>query len=218
MKEKIINALKTKYANLGLGTKAFDGVAEWLVASKTIENEDGISTTIEGEMVKNLLKAFQSESDSLRTARQKAEKDLEDYKKAHPSKDTSNEGDDPTKTLVESLVARLEATEAKLAASEKESKVKAMASEVDRILVKNGATNDYIRRNVLKALEIKDGDTAEALASTLKESYDKEFKEAFGDGVLPPKGSPHVEGYKKGDYSAFAASLKADGILPNEGK
>ena len=37
MKTKILNALRTEYANLGLGDKAFDGVASFL--EKTITEE-----------------------------------------------------------------------------------------------------------------------------------------------------------------------------------
>lgn len=60
MKEKILKALKTKYANMGFGANAFDGVAEYL--STTITEDDQIETGISG--VENLLKVFQSEVDS----------------------------------------------------------------------------------------------------------------------------------------------------------
>jgi hypothetical protein len=63
MKEKIVSALKTKYKTFGFSDKAFDGVADYL--SKTITEEKDIETAIGG--VENLLKAFQGESDRLRT-------------------------------------------------------------------------------------------------------------------------------------------------------
>lgn len=63
MKEKITSALKTKYSNLGFGDKAFDGVADYL--SKTVTEETQIETAIGG--VESLLKAFQSDTDRVRT-------------------------------------------------------------------------------------------------------------------------------------------------------
>lgn len=63
MKQKILEALKTRYAKLGFGHKAFDGVADYL--SKTVEKEEDIETAISG--VEGLLKAFQSDADKTRT-------------------------------------------------------------------------------------------------------------------------------------------------------
>ena len=64
MKDKILNALRTEYANLGLGEKAFDGVASFL--EKTVTEEDKIAEAVKEESVRNLLKSIQGESDSLR--------------------------------------------------------------------------------------------------------------------------------------------------------
>ena len=78
MKAKILNALKTKYANLGLGDKAFDGVASFL--EKTITKEEEIEGVITREDTATLLKSIQGETDSLRTKHAQAVKDFEDYK------------------------------------------------------------------------------------------------------------------------------------------
>lgn len=74
MKRTIIEALKTKYKNLGFSEKAFDGVASYLEPS--IKEEADIETAISG--VEALLKAFQGEADSIRTAKAAAEKRLAD--------------------------------------------------------------------------------------------------------------------------------------------
>ena len=58
MIEKIKQALKTKYATLGLGEKAFDGVAEFLV--KTVTEDAQVETAIEG--VSGMLTSFQTET------------------------------------------------------------------------------------------------------------------------------------------------------------
>lgn len=72
MRKKIIEALKNRYRNLGFSEKAFDGVAAYIEPS--IKEESEIETAIGG--VEALLKAFQGEADSLRTAKSAAEKKL----------------------------------------------------------------------------------------------------------------------------------------------
>lgn len=80
MKEKIIDALKTKYANLGFGAKAFDGVAEYL--AKTVTEETHIETAVSG--VEPLLKVFQSDIDRERTEKTALQRQLDEMKKATP--------------------------------------------------------------------------------------------------------------------------------------
>lgn len=57
MKEKIIEALKTKYSNLGFSSKAIDGVAESLAATGLITDEN-LDAVVEGQ--KSALSAMQS--------------------------------------------------------------------------------------------------------------------------------------------------------------
>lgn len=74
MKKKILEALKNRYKNLGLGDKAFDGVATYIEPS--VKEDADIETAITG--VEGLLKAFQGEADKLRTEKTAAEKRLAD--------------------------------------------------------------------------------------------------------------------------------------------
>lgn len=87
MKVKILAQLKTKYANLGFGDKAFDGVAEYL--TKTVTEETQIETAIGG--VESLLKAFQGDVDKVRTELAQKKTELEELKK----KSTEPEKKDP---------------------------------------------------------------------------------------------------------------------------
>lgn len=96
MKTKILPALKTKYSNLGFSEKAFDGVADFL--SKTVTKEEDIETATGG--VEGLLKAFQGESDRIRTELQKRTTELEDLKKKiegnpQPKPETAPQPDEP---------------------------------------------------------------------------------------------------------------------------
>ncbi|WP_302585850.1 hypothetical protein [uncultured Alistipes sp.] len=63
MKEKILAALKTKYANLGFGLKALDGMAA--VLAKTVTDESQLETAVNG--VEEILKVFQADADRART-------------------------------------------------------------------------------------------------------------------------------------------------------
>jgi len=72
MKQKILASLKNKYKNLGFSEKAYDGVAGYLEPS--VKEDTDIETAIAG--VESLLKVFQGEADSIRTAKSTAEKRL----------------------------------------------------------------------------------------------------------------------------------------------
>lgn len=63
MKEKILQALKNKYKNLGLGDKALESIATMLATTTTEEAQ--IETAVAG--VEDLAKGFQSEADRIRT-------------------------------------------------------------------------------------------------------------------------------------------------------
>ena len=59
MKEKILQALKNKYANLGFSAKAFEGMAEYLAI--TVTEEDQIDNATSGAEI--VLKGFQGDAD-----------------------------------------------------------------------------------------------------------------------------------------------------------
>ena len=80
MKEKLLAALKTKYANLGFGVKAFDGVADYL--SKTVTEENQIETAIGG--VEGLLKSFQGDIDKVRGEKTELQRQIDELKKPKP--------------------------------------------------------------------------------------------------------------------------------------
>lgn len=67
MKEKILSALKTKYANLGLSAETLEGVASQL--SIFVKEETGVDAAVIG--AEPMLKSFQSFADSRATASKK---------------------------------------------------------------------------------------------------------------------------------------------------
>ncbi|MBQ3690913.1 MAG: hypothetical protein II937_13780 [Bacteroidales bacterium] len=87
MKDKILEALKTKYSSLGLSKEVLDGYADYLSSSITEEAgiEDGIA------QIENLLKIQQKEFDKIRTtAKKKAEEEKTTTADESPKKNTAN--------------------------------------------------------------------------------------------------------------------------------
>ena len=99
MKDKILSALKTKYANLGFGEKAFSGVADYLASSITEEAQ--IETAITG--VENLLKAFQGDIDKQRTEKAELQKQLEELKAKQVSEGAPK--DEPKPDELKAMIA-----------------------------------------------------------------------------------------------------------------
>lgn len=134
MKEKILEALKTKYKTFGFGDKAFDGVADYL--SKTVTEESQIETAISG--VEGLLKSFQGDIDTVRNAKSGLQKELDELKKkienADKDKDKDKDKDVPAwaQALIDSnktLSEKLTAYEAEKAQAQRNSQISAVAKK-----------------------------------------------------------------------------------------
>lgn len=217
MKQKILNALKTEYANLGLSEKALNGVASFL--EKTITDENGISAAIKEASVSDLLKIYQSEIDSERGKASKAAKDLEDYKKSHPSGNPEPTKVDPNPndevlTLLKQMQADNNALKARLDAKDKELNDTNTINAVKQALKNGNRTNDKVIDLVLKGIAITDTDTVEGLTSKYEGEYDTLYKDLYGDGVVPAAGGYRKpEGYKKGQFAGVVSHLQQNGVL-----
>ena len=186
MKTKILNALKTEYAKMGLGDKAFDGVASFLV--KTITKDEEIDGVIKNEDTKNLLKAFQGESDSLRNRNAQLEKDFNAYKQAHPEevkKEPEKEPEEKEPEWARRLRERFER-------QDREDNRKSVMAAVIATAKTKGCTDDRALKLTEKLFELKDDETSEAAASRFEASYNENFKEYFGGGQ-PPFGGPRAD-------------------------
>lgn len=208
MKEKITNALKTEYAKMGLGDKAFDGVASFLV--KTITKEDEIDGVIKSEDTKNLLKAFQSESDSLRNRNAKLEKEFNAYKESHPDPDPDDDDDDdPDPDEPEWAKKLREQNEQILAAQakrEKEEKQKAIMEAVLAAAKKDGCTDERALKLTEKLFTLNDDESEEDAAQRFKDEYNSNKTEYFGTGAVPGFGQGQSVDT---DEATFKASLAA---------
>lgn len=187
MKQKILNALKTKYKTFGFGDKAFDGVADYL--SKTVTEEAQIETTIGG--VEGLLKAFQGEVDVVRNEKSGLQKEL-DALKAKPTEETQNQEQTPewVKTLLqtnETLSARLDSFEQKELQKTRSQQILSKAKEY-------GIPDSFVSRfNIAEDADL--------------DAYMKEVKQEFANIGFEGVRAPEVGGTPKDDSDAIASLI-----------
>lgn len=188
MKDKILAALKTKYSNLGFSEKAFGGVAEFLAT--TITEEDKIETGI--TWVENLLKAFQSDADKLRTENANLKKQLE--KKADPPKPdpkpeqkTDTEVPEWAKALVDANKSLREELDQFKAGKTAEDRKSILEKELGTSKLKDSVLKAYSR------MAFKDDEDFNAYLEEIKESVKAEVKteteEGFSAFPKPTSGS-----------------------------
>lgn len=110
MKEKLLQALKTKYSNLGFSEKTMEQVSEYL--GQTVTEETGIEPAINGAEL--LLKAFQGDIDKRVT--EAVTKVKGEQRKAEPSTQTQQKDkdqQDEVPSWAKGILQRLDAFEAK---------------------------------------------------------------------------------------------------------
>lgn len=188
MKTKILAALKTKYANLGLGDKAFDGVAALLV--KTVTKEEEIEGAVAEASVETLLKTIQSSVDAERTKASQATRALEDYKKAHPEEGGGGENPE-LKQLKEDLAAQktaFDTLQADYNNQIKQGKYNALREAVKGKASELNVSNVPIWNDVIAGVTVDDNTTEDALLASVKTAYEAKLKAYIGDGAAPYRG------------------------------
>lgn len=212
MQNKYLSALKTKYASFGLSKEALDRVA--LQRVKTIANEDEIDADIaNSETLMLIMKEMQSSADSQRNRAAQLQKDLDDLKKQQPNPAPNpNPQESDTSKQLQALMEMVTGMKAERDAEKKQAQNEAVIAQVHEIMKKNGCSNDFIRKATLRGIEVGENDTAESLAEKYKSIYDQNFKEAYGDGYVPPRGNGSG-GNGENDTEAETAILKRAGLL-----
>lgn len=214
MKTKILEALETKYKTLGLSKSALDTVAELL--SESIKQESEIESAISSPKCENLLKAFQSNDDKVRTENRKLKEELEALKKQPVKPDEkSNPSDDVSKQLAE-LKKQQEELSARIAADDKQKKDDGIIKTANELLKsdKYKCTNDTVRNIVMRSYSVGKDDTAETIADRAKREYDSTYKELYGEGVPPIMGGGVTP--PKFDGKSEVERLRAEGKIPKE--
>ena len=216
MKQKIIAALKTRYKNIGLGEKAFDGVAAFL--EKTVTKEEDIEATVAGDDVAALVRAIQGDQDSLRARNTELQKSLDELKAAGSGNTDPNPGkgsatDDAALKELKERFDKLEDNYSRAMARERNSGI---AAELRRKLKDRGSDCEPVLDLILKDLQIAETDTADTLVDRCVASYDETYKRFYGDGPAPRSGKAAPEGYKRGDFSKEVERLRSEGKLPQQ--
>ena len=216
MKQKIIAALKTRYKNIGLGEKAFDGVAAFL--EKTVTKEEDIEATVAGDDVAALVRAIQGDQDSLRARNTELQRSLDELKAAGSGNTDPNPGkgsatDDAALKELKERFDKLEDNYSRAMARERNSGI---AAELRRKLKDRGSDCEPVLDLILKDLQIAGTDTADTRVDRCVASYDEAYKRFYGDGPAPRSGKAAPEGYKRGDFSKEVERLRSEGKLPQQ--
>lgn len=203
MKGKILESLKTLYADKGFGDTAYDGVADFL--AKTITKEDEIETAVKG--VGDLLKAFQSDIDKVRTENARLKK--EDEKKETPKEKEDKEKE--TKVDEDKPLTRKELLEILNQSSEKAQKEKAFES-LKTTALKNlekkgvkGATATKLANQI----QYKEDLTLDEIEKSIQTEYDEIKSDFTPEAGRPQGGSGSGSGGVGSDLKDYIAKKQA---------
>mgnify|MGYP001168671458 CR=1 FL=1 len=187
MKQKILNALKTKYKTFGFGDKAFDGVADYL--SKTVTEEAQIETAIGG--VEGLLKAFQGEVDVVRNEKSGLQKELEALKANQPKEEPTPPNQEQTPECVNTLLKANETLASRLDSFEQKEKLKTRSEQILSKAKEYGIPDSLVSRfNIAEDADL--------------DVYMKEVKQEFVNIGLEGVLTPEVGGTPKKDSDEIA--------------
>lgn len=223
MKQKIINALRTKYQRFGLSNEAVDRIASAL--EKTVTAESDIEGAIaEASTMTLIAEELQKSADAERRQRSTLQKSFDAYKEQHPSNDPDPApkptGDPEVAAILKQLVEDNKALKARLDAKDASARSEEMRSKVLEGLKASGRDDAAITNIVMRQFAVGKDDTVEGLVERYKNSYDSDYKLVHGDGAVPPMGGffPKKDASDKSEFQGAVDRLKAKGVLPNKEK
>jgi len=205
MKEKILNALKTKFQNLGLSEKAFDGVAEFY--SKTITEESKIDEVTNN--AEPMLKLMQGEADRVRndSAAKKVELDkqikelqdkLAEASKTNPPQRGGGE-DDKTSETIKQLQETLKGLVDKNVQAEKALIETNLKESAKKIMLAKGI-KETLCDKILGQTVLSETDTAESISTKGIEEYNFIKSEFVPEAGTPQSGVGAVSENGLDDY------------------
>lgn len=209
MKEKIIQALKQEYKNLGVSDGAFDGVASLI--EKTIAEESAIADGVKDPLVSTLLKSIQSDVDKERGEKNKAKAELEKLKSEPKNEPKPNPQPSPNDELIKQLQeANRQFAEMKLELAKIQGeKIHQTTSEkIASLLREKKVPDSFISMSMAGRTFDKDFDV-DGFVATASENFDK-VKAEFADGRFGESKKPEAGSGGADDADAFA-KLIAEG-------
>lgn len=201
MKQQIIESLKRKYSNAGLGSELIDGIAD--ILAQNVKEETDIDTAVSN--CAPLVAKLQSNFDSLRDARSKAEQRVKELEKeqAKPepqSKDQKAETKGATPSAQDnplaSVLDALKALQSQVDGLTKEKEQKTLTEQISSALNEKKVPEGYYGA-VLKGRTFAPDLDVTAYADDIAKSYEELqqtlSKQRF-EGVKPPQeGAPEVK-------------------------
>ena len=228
MKEKIANALKTKYKSFGLSNEAWDRIAS--AKKETVTKEEEIDAAISDFGTMDLIaKELQKMRDSEIQKRTDLQREHDDYKAKHPEDkkdpepepDPSKQTPDLAKTIADAVAAAVnpikEAFETfKTQTSAKEAKTVAKETfYANKWTTKFKDEADDAWERAFELNEAKGGSmTAEELSAKATDYFNKAVKKRGTDATKPFGAEDQQDG--KFDFSAQAKYLEGEGLIPKE--
>lgn len=211
MKEKILNALKTKYSNLGLSEKAFDGVAEFY--SKTITDESKIEEVVTG--AQSMLTVMQGEADRVRgegqSTKAELEKQINDLNEKLKLKEPEVKpevkgGTEAENAEIKALQETLKGLVDKQSLADKTRADNLLKAEARSKMIEAGATEKLCDR-VLGNIQIGEADTVDTISAKGIEEYN--FIKAE---ITPEAGNPAAQVIvtSESENDAYFAAKKAE--------
>ena len=230
MKQRIIDALKTKYKSFGLSNEAYDRIASAL--EKTVTKEEEIADAIAKVETMNLIATeLQKMRDTEIQRRTDLQREHDDYKAKHPEKDPDpNPDPDPQKPDIAKIVADAVAAAVKpvqeaLDAYKAQNTAKEAVATAKEAFYANKWTTKYKDEAddaweiATKLNDAKGGKmTHDELVTEVTALFNKAVQRKGVDATKPFE----AEGNKpeKFDFSDQAKYLESEGLIPkkDEGK
>lgn len=224
MKKKIVDALKQKYANLGLSDEVFEGVASSIETFVTDENLDSFVAGAEG-----MLKQYQSIADRARTERDTAKREVDELK-ARLAKLEGKDPDpapDPDKPDIAAIVKQAveEATKPlqdKITTLEHNNNLEAAVNNAKASFFANEYVKKYKNEGEdawERAIEINEAQggkmTAEELSAKALSYFNKTVSRIGVDTSKPFVADQHDDEGTT-DWSAEKKRLQEEGRIPAE--
>jgi hypothetical protein len=235
MKQKIEDALRTEFKELGLSDKSIGRIADYIVDKGSVTKAEEIDAAVKGADVKAIAKSIQGEIDGLQKAKKKAEDDLSDYKAKHPAQkpdkpddDDDDKGDDDkqkpdfAKAIADAVAAAVAPLTEKITALETVNSTKAaLAGARDTFFGGDYAKKwkDEAADAWDRAVEINEATgnkmTAEELAAKAQTYFDKAVSRKGVDTSKPFQADPPADDAEgTTDWSGEKKRLQDEGKLP----
>ncbi len=203
MYEKILQSLKTKYANLGFSDKVLEGVATQL--SNFVTEEDKIATAVEG--AETMLKSFQSFADSrVNTYKSEADKlktrlaELEGSSTA--KRETSNDVPDYVKQMQDTMTKMQQTLQ-----GFQQSQVSQTLKQSFIAKMKEKEVPESYYNISLFGREFESAEKVEELVNTVSQNYDA-FKQSATDIVFSYTKPPENAGGQEEESETLAKMIR----------